>query len=280
MIRVLVVDDDFMVARIHRKLVERLPGFTVVGEARTGADALRSVRELRPDLVLLDIYLPDIGGLDVLRELRGGEVPGAEVDVMVVTAAQDVATLRGALRGGAVHYIIKPFDSSVLHERLQQYAERRRELAALAVPEQDDVDRVFGTAAPDSGPGGGTGDASAGSGYLPGIPAPAAAPGGSGAAGSSSVGAAGPVAARLPKGVTEQTADLVRRNLTAHAEGMSASECAGATGLSRVSARRYLEFFVSTGQARVFLRYGTTGRPERRYHWLADTARPAGVEHG
>ena len=66
-LRVLVVDDDFMVARVHRRFVERVPGFEVVGEARTGAEAIDAVRELRPDLVLLDIYLPDMTGLEVLR---------------------------------------------------------------------------------------------------------------------------------------------------------------------------------------------------------------------
>lgn len=239
MIRVLVVDDDFMVARLHSKLVDRVPGFTVVGEARNGADALRAVRGLRPDLVLLDIYLPDMNGLDVLRELRGGHEPQSEVDVLVVTAARDVETVRGALRGGAVHYIIKPFDAPVLRERLEHYARRHRELAAIATPGQDDVDRVFG--ATTAGPQG--------------RPAPASPP-------------VAAVAARLPKGVTQQTSELVSRTLTESPEGLSASECAARTGLSRVSARRYLEFFVAAGRAQVTLRYGTTGRPERRYHWV------------
>ncbi|MCH0543354.1 response regulator [Streptomyces sp. MUM 203J] len=239
MIRVLIVDDDFMVARVHRALVERVPGFTVAGEARTGAEALRAVRELRPDLVLLDIYLPDIGGLDVLRELRAGEAAGAEADVLVVTAARDAATVQGALRGGAVHYIIKPFDGTVLQERLRQYAERRTELASIAAPAQADMDRVFAATPP---------------------PAAAAPP--------------------LPKGVTTQTADLVRASLHARPDGLSASECAAATGLSRVSARRYLEFFTTTGQARVTLRYGTTGRPERRYHWTIAGPGHSGSGHG
>ncbi|MFP3988383.1 response regulator [Streptomyces sp. E11-3] len=243
MIRVLVVDDDFMVARLHSKLVERVPGFTVVGEARSGADALTAVRELRPDLMLLDIYLPDMSGLDVLRELRRGQSPPNDVDVLVVTAAQDAETVRGALRGGAVHYIIKPFEAPVLRERLEHYARRHQELAAIATPGQDDVDRVFGAAPsrPAAPP-----------------PRPVSTPPAAGTA---------VAPARLPKGVTEQTAELVARTLAAHPDGVSASECAAHSGLSRVSARRYLEFFVSTGRAVVTLRYGTTGRPERRYHW-------------
>lgn len=229
MIRVLIVDDDFMVARLHRKVVERVPDFTVVGEARTGAEALTSVRDLQPDLVLLDIYLPDVTGLEVLRALRGGERSVADVDVLVITAAREAETVRGALRGGAVHYIIKPFDMRVLEERLRDYARRYEELQAIAVPGQDDVDRVFGT-------GGGRSTA------------------------------------RLPKGVSEHTADLVRHALIDCPGDLSATECAAATGLSRVSARRYLEYLTATGEAAVTLRYGGTGRPERRYHWAGPEA--------
>ncbi|WP_156723140.1 response regulator [Streptomyces apocyni] len=245
MIRVLVVDDDFMVARLHSKLVERVPGFTVVGEARSGRDALTAVQELRPDLMLLDIYLPDMSGLDVLRELRRGQTPPAEVDVLVVTAAQDAETVRGALRGGAVHYIIKPFEAPVLRERLEHYAQRHQQLATIATPGQADVDRVFGTP-PNDAP----------------APPPEPTPSSTPAPVATMLGPA----TRLPKGVTAQTAELVASALASHPDGVSASECAAHSGLSRVSARRYLEFFVSTGRAVVTLRYGTTGRPERRYH--------------
>jgi len=238
MIRVLVVDDDFMVARLHSTLVGRVPGFTVAGVAHSGGEALTAVRELRPELVLLDIYLPDIPGLEVLRELRGGAAPEEGPDVLVVTAARDAETVRGAQRGGAVQYIIKPFEGQLLQERLRRYAERRAALAALKAPEQGDVDRLFAdTGGDDGGAGGGAQDA--------------------GGAGGT-----------LPKGLTAQTAGLVRGTLDASPEGsgISASECAERSGLSRVSARRYLEHFVATGTARVTLRYGTTGRPERRYH--------------
>ncbi|NJQ00727.1 response regulator [Streptomyces zingiberis] len=294
MIRVLVVDDDFMVARLHGKQVEKLPGFTVVGEARSGAEALAAVRELRPDLVLLDIYLPDISGLDVLRELRRGGGPGSEVDVLVVTAARDADTVRGALRGGAVHYVVKPFETAVLHERLLDYARRHEELTAFNAPGQEEVDRVFtaGPAAPAApvplardpappAPGPGTAPGAVGSGAAPGTAAPGTAAQSAAAPGAAVPPApSGPVAGvpaevarppirgvRLPKGVTEQTAELVRDALADSGDGLSAAECAVATGLSRVSARRYLEFFASSGHAVVRLRYGTTGRPERRYHW-------------
>lgn len=265
-IRVLVVDDDFMVARLHSTLVGQVPGFTVAGAAHSGAEALTAVQELRPDLVLLDMYLPDLPGLEVLRELRGTAAPEEGPDVLVITAARDAETVRGARRGGAVQYIIKPFEGELLKERLLRYAERRKALEALQAPEQGDVDRLFADA-DDPGPDSGSGSAATarpgsadGSRPSPDGDREAAAPG--------PYRATTGTGARLPKGLTEQTAALVRSTLEAESGpgGLSASECAVHSGLSRVSARRYLEHFVSLGTARVTLRYGTTGRPERRYH--------------
>ncbi|GAA2608333.1 response regulator [Actinomadura fulvescens] len=224
MIRVLVVDDDFMVARVHSGYVERTAGFTVAGVAHTGADALRAVRDLAPDLVLLDIYLPDLDGLTVLRELRAD--PATEhIDVMVITAARDVGTIRGALRGGALHYLIKPFSATALREQLEHFSALHRRLHQLPPAEaaaQEDVDVMFGALR---------------------------------------------TTRALPKGLSEQTADLVEQALRAHPDGLSASECAQVTALSRPSVRRYLEYFAATNRAEVRLRYGGTGRPERRYHW-------------
>ncbi|NUT32708.1 MAG: response regulator [Hamadaea sp.] len=145
MIRVLVVDDDFMVARVHQGFVERVPGFEVAGLAHTGADALTAAERLRPDLVLLDIYLPDVSGLDVLRRLRE---QGNPADVLAITAARDIDTVRTALRGGVVHYVIKPFTFDTLRDRLERYAAAVRRLTDKTEAGQEDVDRLFGTLRP------------------------------------------------------------------------------------------------------------------------------------
>lgn len=227
--RVLVVDDDFMVAKVHSAFVERTPGFTVVGTAHTGAEALAAVRDLQPDLVLLDVYMPDMTGLEVLQQLRASSGPEAAVDVLVVTAANDVESVKQARSGGAVTFLIKPFSYDDLRVRLEHVAELRRRIGELAEApgtgaQQEDVDRVFA-----AGPARG---------------APTS----------------------LPKGLSPETAALVERVLReAGADGLSSTECAGRTGLSRVSARRYLEHLANTGQADVSARYGGTGRPVRRY---------------
>jgi response regulator of citrate/malate metabolism len=230
MIRVLVVDDDFMVAKVNAGYVARVPGFEVVGTAHTGQGALKLVESAQPDLVLLDIYLPDMSGVEVLRRLRGAARP---VDVLVVTAARDVETVRAAVQGGAVHYLIKPFTFTALRERLERYAEAHRRIGAVREAGQEDVDRMFG--------------------LLRGGPA---------------------TGRQLPKGLSAATCDLVASVLREADADLSASEAAERAGLARVSARRYLEWLVETGQAELQLRYGSAGRPEHRYHWAQRPSSP------
>ncbi|MBX9392108.1 response regulator [Streptomyces sp. TRM72054] len=221
-IDVLVVDDDFMVARVHRAFVERVGPFRVVGVASSGRQAIDAVDELRPDLVLLDLYLPDMFGLDVIPRLR---TAGHDCDVMVISAAREADTVRGAVRHGVVDYLLKPFEFEDLRTRLERYAAQRGRLLTTVVRGQADVDRVLAGAAP------------------------------------------APAAGGLPKGMSVETAELVERALRTADGTLSATECATLTGVSRVSARRYLEYFHTTGNADVSLRYGVAGRPERRYSW-------------
>ena len=140
MIRVLIADADFMDAKAHLALIERVPGCEVVGLAHTGADALAAVARLEPDLVILDVSLPDVPGIEVLRRLRDEQ---AAVDVLVVTAVRDTGTVRASLRGGAVHYLIKPVPYESLRDHLERYASAHRGLSAKAEVGQEDVDRLF-----------------------------------------------------------------------------------------------------------------------------------------
>ena len=141
MIRTLVVDDDFMAASVHRQFTERVAGFEVVGEATTGTEALELIARLRPDLVLLDIYLPDLSGIEVLRRLRG--TVQEHVDVLAITSAKDVNVLREAMHLGVVHYIVKPFTFATLRERLESYATLKTQLDRLQQADQPEIDRLY-----------------------------------------------------------------------------------------------------------------------------------------
>jgi response regulator of citrate/malate metabolism len=138
---VLVVDDDFRVASVHQGFVERVPGFRVTGVAHTAAEALELARELQPDLVLMDIYLPDGDGLQVVRSLLDGDAPPT---VIVISAATDVAAVRLAVQLGAVHYLVKPFGFAALAERLTAIRTAHEHFADWpAEATQEDVSRVF-----------------------------------------------------------------------------------------------------------------------------------------
>lgn len=135
MIRTLIVDDDFRVAGVHAGFVAEVPGFTVVGTAHTAAEARARVRELSPDLVLLDVYLPDEPGLTLLGQLQ--------TDTIVLSAATDTRSVRAAIRGGALNYLVKPFTTRQLAERLTGYARYRQLVGEDRNLAQSDVDRAF-----------------------------------------------------------------------------------------------------------------------------------------
>lgn len=136
---VLIVEDDFRVAEIHTGFVESAGGFEVVGAAKSCASALELNLELEPHLVLLDIYLPDGHGTDLLAQLRNQR----SVDCFVLTAARDVGTVKRCLDLGALHYLIKPFSKDELTTRLREYSQWRGAFRAESDLDQTTVDRIF-----------------------------------------------------------------------------------------------------------------------------------------
>lgn len=123
MIDVLVVDDDFRVAEINAKYVGKVPGFRVAARAHSAAQALGTIERGTIDLVLLDHYLPDQTGLQLIHRMRE---QGHGTDVIMITAAGDVTTVQTAMRLGALHYLVKPFTFAALRTRLDSYAALRR----------------------------------------------------------------------------------------------------------------------------------------------------------
>ena len=146
MIRVLVVEDEPVAAEAHRAYVDRTPGFRTAAVAGTGAAALDALSRLPVDLVLLDMNLPDAHGIDLCRRIRAA---GAQVDVLAVTSARELTTVRAAAAHGVVGYLLKPFTYPALRDRLAAYAEYRERLHAGGdAAGQDDVDRVLGGVRP------------------------------------------------------------------------------------------------------------------------------------
>jgi response regulator of citrate/malate metabolism len=220
-LRTLIVEDDFAVAHVARGFVERHPHFEVVDVATTGAAALHALRVHSPDVMLLDIYLPDMPGTEVLTRARAA---GSDVEVIAVTAARDQETVRLARGQGVHHYLVKPFRMRALHERLDEvWRSHERDIALLDAEELDQtaVDSLLHR------------DALA--------------------------------AAGQRKGVSPVSLELVAHALAQQAEAVSAATLAETLGMSRVSARRYLEHMVDAGLAVREPIYGQTGRPQVRY---------------
>ena len=219
---VLVVEDEPIAADAHTAYVRRVTGFTVVGTVHTGREALRVLAGGGVDLVLLDMFLPDGHGLDVVRSMRAQGIP---TDVIAVTSARDLEVVRAAVSLGVVQYLLKPFVFASLRDRLEAYGDyRRRTGQQVALATQGEVDQVFAELR-------------------------------AGAASS------------LPKGFSEDLWGRVLEAVRGAGAGVSAGEVALVVGVSRVTARRYLEHLADSSMALRRSRHAGAGRPEVEYRW-------------
>jgi response regulator of citrate/malate metabolism len=141
MIRVLVVDDDYRVAHAHARCVAATDGYAVVGEAHSGAAAVDLINSTAPDLLLLDMYLPDCTGLELVRRIstRTEQIP----DFLLLTAARDIESIRTAMQLGAFYYLVKPFTVAALREQLEAYAAWVERLSQAPEGDQQDVDALY-----------------------------------------------------------------------------------------------------------------------------------------
>lgn len=135
----LIVEDDPMVLEINKEFVEKVGGFQVVGTAQTGSEAVRLIQKEPPQLVILDFYLPDMDGIEVLKEVRSS---GSPVDIIMVTAARDAETIKEVLRYGAIDYIVKPFKFARLQNALLSYQLLRNKLEEKSTLDQEEIDAL------------------------------------------------------------------------------------------------------------------------------------------
>ncbi len=226
MIRVLIVDDDPLIAEAHREYTARVPGFEVHGTVGTGSGAVRQVAAAAAsgapvDLVLLDIGLPDASGIDVASAL-GGIRPAP--DIIAISSERDLSVVRSAVAHGVALYLLKPFTFAAFRDKLERYEQYRDVLGAGgAAAGQHEIDRAMNALR--------TSDQRS----------------------------------SAPKGVSPDTLDLVAGALREAADGLNASEAAAQLGISRVTAWRYLERLADDGVVTRETEYGRAGRPQVRY---------------
>jgi response regulator of citrate/malate metabolism len=218
--KVLIVEDQQFAAEALVRCIDQLESFRIIGQASNGADALHRLSTESVDLVLLNIYLPDMSGLDLLRRIRAA---GNPVHVIAVTQARDNSVVQAVVTFGAMQLLMKPVTFSAVRQKLEGYQAFRSMLARKPVGGQYDIDRLLHT--------------------LRGLSSHA-----------------------LPRNIGAESLEAVVTALRqAGGVRVSAVEIASISGMSRVTARRYLEYLVESGRAERTSRYRGAGRPEFEY---------------
>lgn len=226
-IQVLIIEDDVKIAEINRRFVEKVPGYEVVGIAADEFQAKELLRIIHPDLVLLDVYFPDMNGIDLLMFIQK-EHP--KTDVIMITASRELDTVSKVIRSGVFDFIIKPIVFERFESTLLNYREYLNKMLMLSKEDkqrvsQEDVDLLLH--------------------------------------GVNSKVQREPF---LPKGIDKLTLQKVNIALNDRQKGITAEEVGRIIGASRSTARRYLEFMVSSGEIVADISYGAVGRPERVYY--------------
>jgi two-component system, CitB family, response regulator DctR len=224
MIKVLIVEDDPMVAQLNSRYVQSVEGFTLVGAARDGEEALEMIKNLKPQLIILDIYMPKVNGLKLLKNIRS---EGISVDAILVTAAKDAQCIDEVLKWGAVDYLVKPFEFQRFKMALDGYRDRILTLSAKEEISQKDIDSITVHRV--------TNDR-----YID-----------------------------HSRGIYKRTMTRIKIYLQEEHAAKSAVDVSKDLGVSRVTARRYLEYLADIGEVDVEINYGTVGRPQHLYRFKA-----------
>lgn len=141
-IQVLIVDDDPTVADIHRRFVSAIEGFEVYATARNGKEALDFLERGKINLVILDIFMPELDGLEVLHKIR---TMTTDTDIIIISAAQEGKTIQNAVRLGVFDYLLKPFDFSRFKKTMDSFRENYQNIneKKKAFFDQGEIDLVL-----------------------------------------------------------------------------------------------------------------------------------------
>lgn len=222
LIEILIIEDDLRIADIHKRFIEKIEGFAVVGSAHTGDEAKDWISALLPDLVLLDVYLPDALGTELMGFIHE---KSPDTDIIFITAASEIEIVKRAFRHGVIDYILKPLTFDRFKDSLLSYKEKRETFSGEGLMQEDAIKSLWNkTLSTTSNPD-----------LIP------------------------------PKGIDPMTKEKVVSHIKSIEGGITAETLGLDIGVSRSTARRYLEYLVSEKRAFTELLYGSVGRPERRY---------------
>lgn len=204
-IRVLLVEDDPMVREVNRQFIERVEGFKVIDMASNGIAGIKKIKESSPDLIVMDIFMPEQDGIETLRQIRHENI---NVDCISVTAANDVQTIQQILHLGVFDYIMKPFTYERMEQTLIHYRQFKEKIESNDDVTQEELDEMIGQVRQQR----------------------------------EEAEQAIQLSQELPKGFNRATLDKVIFYLKQSKNGASADDVATGIGVARVTARRYLDF--------------------------------------
>lgn len=222
MIKVLIVEDDPMVGEFNKRYLKQVGGFELRAITRSFDEALQVLQKEKIDLILLDIFMPGMSGLDLLAQIRKA---GKEVDVIIVSAACDMQTIKKALQYGAVDYLIKPFQFERFNKALTAYRETHSFMEAKDALNQEELDKLILVT-------------------------------------KEQTQALTQIPKGLDKNTLNKVWENIKEikeNI------FSTGEMAKSVGISRVSMKKYLDFLSQIGVLKKEVVYGSVGRPIYKY---------------
>ncbi|CAM3554505.1 Transcriptional regulatory protein DpiA [Vibrio aerogenes CECT 7868] len=219
-IRTLVVEDKLELAQMVGAYIEKNACYELVGIASNLADARFMHNTLRPELIILDNYLPDGSGIDWLRRLRSEQ--SQNVDVIMMTAAADAQTVTSGIRLGAFDYLIKPLALTSFNDVLHRFRDYHRTISSKTKFKQSEINRVYGVRRDPK------------------------------------------VIDELPKNIDPITLQRVMGEFENN-QPQTSDSVGKQIGVSKTTARRYLEYAVTMGFLEANINHGSIGRPTRQY---------------
>lgn len=136
----LLIEDDPMVRQVNEQFLSKIDGIRVVGVAANGIIGMEQLLKLKPTVILMDIFMPEQDGLETLQKIRD---KGIDVDVIAVTAANDMTTIEKMMQLGAYDYIMKPFTFERMKQSFRRYHHYKNYIASKQELTQEELDKIF-----------------------------------------------------------------------------------------------------------------------------------------
>ena len=225
--KVLIVEDDPMVAMINEQYVCKNPQFVVAASCRNGQEALKFLEDNKVDLIVLDVFMPYMDGIETLKKIREKKIAA---EVVMVTAANDSATIEETMHLGVIDYLIKPFAFERFQVALEKFVAHHTILSKNNILDQSSIDNMISSA------------------------------------GENSVAKTSDVDQQeLPKGIQKKTLILIQEYLEQNEGWHTVGMIAEKLGISIVTARHYMSYLEEKGLITAEINYGTGGRPSILY---------------